>query len=194
MTHGVPLYKAALRGDWGTAKTILEQDPSLLTACISKGGQTVLHFAAGTKYVHFVEALVGMMRDEDLELRDDKENTAFCSAVATGAVQVAQIMLRRNKNLATIRGGEKMTPLYMAAMFGRSEMALCLYSKSVESLEEGDRIGIFFTSINTGLYGKYNHITQQNSHLPFSFSFDFFVLASNFFTWIKYYIISVSLD
>ncbi|PON78909.1 Transmembrane protein [Trema orientale] len=93
-----------------------------------------------------------MMSNEDLELRDKKDNTAFSLAVATGAVEAAQIMLRRNINLATIRGGQGMTPLYMAALFGRSEMSSSLYSITEESFQEKDRIGIFFTFINTGLY------------------------------------------
>ncbi|XP_030479878.1 ankyrin repeat-containing protein At5g02620 isoform X1 [Cannabis sativa] len=168
LDFGVPLYKAALRGDWETAKAILMKDSRLLTASICKGGQTVLHFAAGTKHVHFVEALVKMMTEDELELADKKGNTAFCSAVATGEVQVAMIMLRRNPNLATIRGGgddHKVTPLYMATMFGRSEMASWLYPITKESLEEKDRIGIFFSCICTGLYGLALEILQDETWL-----------------------------
>ncbi|PON41664.1 Transmembrane protein [Parasponia andersonii] len=154
LSLGVTLYKAALRGDWDTAKGILRQDPSLLTASISKGGQTVLHLAAGTKHIHFVKELVGMMGKKELEVQDKKGNTAFCFAVWSETEKVvAEIMLQKNENLATIRGGEGMTPLYMAAMFGRSEMTSCLYSETVaNSFEEKDRNGIFFTCINTGLY------------------------------------------
>ena len=165
------LYKAALKGDWETAKPILDEDPSLLRASISKGGHTVLHLAAGTKHVHFVEALVEKMSKEDLELRDEKGNTAFCFAVWSENEQaVAEIMLRKNKNLATLRGGCGMTPLYMAAMFGRSEMASCLYTKTAESFDEKDPIGIFFTCIDTGLYGKY----LCTEHFLFSINFSSF--------------------
>ncbi|XP_062095017.1 ankyrin repeat-containing protein NPR4-like isoform X2 [Humulus lupulus] len=154
LAFGVPLYKAALKGEWEIANAILTKDPRLLTASICKGGQNVLHFAAGTKHVHFVEKLVEVMTEEELELTDKKGNTAFCSAVATGAVQVATIMLLKNPRLATIRGGgnERVTPLYLAAIFGRSEMAWCLYPKTQESLEEKDRIGIFFSCIGTSIY------------------------------------------
>ena len=151
----VPLTKAALRGDWGTAKVYIDKDRSILTTGITKECRTVLHLAAGTGCVHFVEQLVGMMTREELELRDGKGNTAMCFAAINGSVQVAEILLAKNKLLATTRGGQGMTPLYMAVLFGRSEMAWLLYSKTVESFEEKDRIGIFFTSIDSGLYGMF---------------------------------------
>ena len=149
----VPLTKAALRGDWGTAKVYIDEDRSILTTGITKECRTVLHLAAGTGCVHFVEQLVGMMTREELELRDGKGNTAMCFAAINGSVQIAEILLAKNKLLATTRGGQGMTPLYMAVLFGRSEMAWLLYSKTVESFEKKDRIGIFFTSIDSGLYG-----------------------------------------
>ena len=151
----VPLTKAALRGDWGAAKVYIDEDRSILTTGITKECRTVLHLAAGTGCVHFVEQLVGMMTSKELELRDGKGNTAMCFAAINGSVQIAEILLAKNKLLATTRGGQGMTPLYMAVLFGRSEMAWLLYSKTVESFEEKDRIGIFFRSIDSGLYGMF---------------------------------------
>ena len=149
----VPLTKAALRGDWGAAKVYIDKDRSILTTGITKECRTVLHLAAGTGCVHFVKQLVGMMTSKQLELQDAKGNTAMCFAAINGSVQVAEIMLAQNELLATIRGGHGMTPLYMAVLFGRSEMASLLYPKTEGCLEERDRIGIFFTSIDSGLYG-----------------------------------------
>lgn len=149
----VPLTKAALRGDWETARFFIEQDPSILTASITKGRHTVLHLAAGSGCAHFVAQLVGMMNRVDLELQDLKGNTALCFAAAKGDVQVAKILLAENKVLATIRGGQGMTPLYMAVLFGRSEMASLLYPLTEECFDDKDRIGTFFTCIDTGLYG-----------------------------------------
>lgn len=148
----VPLTKAALRGDWETARFFIEQDPSILTASITKGRHTVLHLAAGSGCAHFVAQLVGMMNRVDLELQDLKGNTALCFAAAKGDVQVAEILLAKNKVLATIRGGQGMTPLYMAVLFGRSEMASLLYPLTEECFDDKDRIGTFFTCIDTGLY------------------------------------------
>ncbi|KAL5577489.1 hypothetical protein UlMin_019188, partial [Ulmus minor] len=149
---GVPLYKAALKGDWEAAKKIIDEVPTILTASIRKGQQNVLHLAAGTDRVHFVEEVVKMMNKEDLELQDDKGNTALCLAAAYGNVYIAEIMVQKNPTLLSIRGGEGMAPLYLAALFGRSQMALYLYPITNESLNEADRKSIFFTCITTGLY------------------------------------------
>ncbi|KAL5577477.1 hypothetical protein UlMin_019176, partial [Ulmus minor] len=149
---GVPLYKAALRGDWEAAKKIIDEDRTLLTATITKGLQNVLHLAAGTDHVHFVAEVVAMMKEKDLEIQDDKGNTALCLAAAYGNVHIAQIMVRKNPKLLSIRGGEGMAPLYLAAWFGRSQMASYLYGKTNKSLNQEDRKSIFFTCITTGLY------------------------------------------
>ena len=153
MSMCVPLCNAALKRDWESAKKIVDEDETLLTTSISTGGLSVLHLAAGTDCTHFVSHLVGRMKPEDLELCDDKGNTALCFAAAAGTVQVARILLGTNEKLATMRGGHGMTPLYMAALFGKSDMALYLYDKTIKSCNDGDRRGIFFSCIYTGIYG-----------------------------------------
>ncbi|XP_062096158.1 protein ACCELERATED CELL DEATH 6-like isoform X2 [Humulus lupulus] len=152
LTLGVKLYKATLRGDWETAEDIIHEDPSLLRTSITRRGQTILHLAAGTKHTHFMEKLLDKLEKEDLELPDDNDNTAFCYAV-WGEKAIANIMLNKNPNLATIPGGKDMTPLYMAVLFGRSEMARFLFDKTQRCLRRMDKISIFFACINTGLYG-----------------------------------------
>lgn len=96
-----------------------------------------------------------MMEPEDLILQDENGDAAFYFAAAVGSVQIARIMLKINPSLLMIRGGKGMTPLYVAALLGRREMALFLYYRSKKSLTEEDRKAIFFTSVNTGIYGKY---------------------------------------
>ncbi|ONI01310.1 hypothetical protein PRUPE_6G131800 [Prunus persica] len=148
----VPLHKAAIRGDWDTAKGILSIDPTLSSAGITKGWLTALHIAAGARHIHFVEELVKMMDEEDLALQDNKENTALSFAAGAGAIEIAKIMIQKNKLLPTIKTGEGLTPLFMAALLGRSEMAWYLYPKTYPMLKETDRNALFFSCIDTGLY------------------------------------------
>ncbi|KAM5585259.1 hypothetical protein ABKV19_004580 [Rosa sericea] len=89
---------------------------------------------------------------QDLALQDMNGNTAFSIAAAAGSIEIAQIMMKKNKYLPVIRGGEGMTPLYMAALLGQSVMADNLYSRTKEMLEEADRQVLFFTCIDNGLY------------------------------------------
>ncbi|KAJ7969320.1 Ankyrin repeat-containing protein [Quillaja saponaria] len=148
----VPLYKAALRGDWKAARSYFTKDITMLNASITKGWETVLHIAAGANHVHFVEELVKLMDENDLALKDYKGNTAFCFAAAVGNIEITEIMRQKNQNLPTIRGGAGVTPLYMSILQGQREMALYLYPKTIEVLEKGDWNMLFFTCIKTGLY------------------------------------------
>ncbi|KAJ7969325.1 Ankyrin repeat-containing protein [Quillaja saponaria] len=152
LTLCVPLYKAALRGDWKTARSIFSEDKTTLNASITKGWETVLHVAAGANRVHFVEELVKLIDENDLALKDYKKNTAFCFAAAVGNVEITEIMSQKNPCLPTIRGGAGVTPLYMSILQGQREMALYLYPKTIEVLEEGDWNMLFFTCIKTRLY------------------------------------------
>ncbi|KAK7345139.1 hypothetical protein VNO77_15624 [Canavalia gladiata] len=164
-TQCVPLHKAALKGDWKEAKKILEQDWSLLTYAITKGWATVLHIAVGANHVHIVDELVKLMQHDELALQDFKNNTAFCFAAAVGNVQIAEIMLRKNESLATIRGGGGVTPLHLAVLQGRSEMAGFLFPLSKEILEDDDWTTLFFISINSGLYDLALDMLNENEML-----------------------------
>ena len=128
----------------------------MLTAAITKGWATALHVAVGANHFHFVEELVKQMSREDLELQDALENTAFCFAAAVGNVQIAEIMRKKNEALPIIRGGRgAVTPLHLAVLQGRSEMAKYLFPKSLGVLEEEDWNSLFLICINSGLYGKH---------------------------------------
>ncbi|CAL9004120.1 unnamed protein product, partial [Prunus brigantina] len=151
-TKYVPLYKAALKGNWKKAEKIINKDKSILRASITKGWQTVLHVAAGAKHVHFVKQLLKLIDKDDLELQDQKGNTAFSHAVAAGSLRVAKILMEKNPRLLEIRGGQGLTPLYHAALFGHGKMALYLYPKLIKAVDEAERAGIYFSCINNGLY------------------------------------------
>ncbi|MCI15825.1 ankyrin repeat plant-like protein, partial [Trifolium medium] len=77
--------------------------------------------------VHFVDELVKLMDRDALEFQDSLGNTAFCFAAAGGNVQIAEIMFKKNALLPSIRGGEGVTPLYLAALQGKSDMAWTLW-------------------------------------------------------------------
>lgn len=153
----LPLYKASLKGDWETASKIIVEDRDIVHAIITRGSQTVLHVAAGAGHDHFVEQLVKFyLRGDDLKVPDAKGNTAFCFAVAAGNMSMAKLMIDTNGTLPQISGGEGMSPLYMAALFGHEEMAFYLYPQFKEKVTNDirERDGIFFTCIKNDLYGK----------------------------------------
>ncbi|KAJ0082664.1 hypothetical protein Patl1_12292 [Pistacia atlantica] len=171
LNNCVPLYKAALKGDWTTAKKLLDKDPTMLRASITKGQETVLHIAAGAKQTRFVEALITLMQPEDLTLSDQNGSTAFCCAAAAGATEIARIMLKKNPSLLTIRGSENMMPVFLAALLAQGEMSSFLYdelSQAQHVFNWDDKVALFFTCLTNGLYGK---TTSNSLHLTFFFYF-----------------------
>ncbi|KAJ0017908.1 hypothetical protein Pint_12088 [Pistacia integerrima] len=151
----VALYWAALKGDWATAEVLLGQNRSLLCGRITKNGETVLHIAAGAKQIGFAEKLLELIEPQDLTLKDRNGNSAFCFAVAAGAIQIAENMLEKNEKLLATRGGQDVTPIYLAAIFGYRDMTLYLYRKAKFNgviLSRDDKGSLFFGCLSTGLY------------------------------------------
>ncbi|KAK2646884.1 hypothetical protein Ddye_022079 [Dipteronia dyeriana] len=148
------LNSSAVNGDWREAKRLLRDDPQLvlLRTAITELQETALHVATGERQVYFVVKLINLMKPEDLTLRDRNGNTAFCIAAADGSIQIANVMLEKNKNLLTIRGFQNMLPLFMAVLLGKKEMSMFLYGLDTFYLTSQDRTGLFFQSIKNDLY------------------------------------------
>uniref|UniRef100_A0A251UQY3 Putative ankyrin repeat-containing domain, PGG domain protein n=2 Tax=Helianthus annuus TaxID=4232 RepID=A0A251UQY3_HELAN len=131
---GVPLYEAALKGDWKTAKRILDEKPDLIHFAITGNYETLLHVAASaesTKAVEeFVLNLVNMMDKNDLKLQNKNYDTAFSLAAAVGNVKTAKIMVNKNPALPEIPSRHETMPLYLAALFAKPEMVRYLYGIS----------------------------------------------------------------
>ncbi|KAI3821760.1 hypothetical protein L1987_09332 [Smallanthus sonchifolius] len=131
---GVPLYEAAIKGDWKAAKRILDTQPDLIRSAITENYETLLHVAASaesTKAVEeFVINLVHLMEKNDLELQNKNYNTALSLAAAAGNVKTAMIMVKKNPVVIEIPGNNRTMPLYMAALFAKPEMVRYLYRLS----------------------------------------------------------------
>ncbi|KAI3784505.1 hypothetical protein L1987_43604 [Smallanthus sonchifolius] len=138
---GIPLYEASIKGDWKSAKPIIDQKPDLVRCSITENCETALHIAASankTKSMHdFVKNLVENMTNEDLELQNNSSNTALCLAAAAGNVEMVKILLNKNSALLQIPGSQQMMPLYMAALFGDHAMVEYIYNKSNELRDDG---------------------------------------------------------
>ncbi|KAJ0577195.1 putative ankyrin repeat-containing domain-containing protein [Helianthus annuus] len=133
---GVPLYEAAIRGDWKAAKPILDREPYLIRFAITENYDTLLHIAASAEstnaVVEFVTKLVQLMKSEDLELQNKNYKTALSLAAAAGNVKTAMIMVKKNPRLPEIPGINGTMPLYMAALFEKPLMVRYLYGISNE--------------------------------------------------------------
>ncbi|XP_074354237.1 uncharacterized protein LOC141693129 isoform X1 [Apium graveolens] len=152
----LPLYEAALKGDWQAAQRIIGKCPKVINVSITKNYETALHIASSTKHAHFVEKLASLMKPEDLELQNKNWNTALCLAATAGTVKIVEIMEKQKPNLLSIRGNNNMSPLLMAALFGHKDMVSYLYSKTKnmtgEDWTDMDRTMVMNACISAKLY------------------------------------------
>ncbi|KAH9621681.1 hypothetical protein KSS87_012249 [Heliosperma pusillum] len=122
----LPLYKAAVRGEWRNARKFFDEDPEALTAKITIASETALHIAVGTgKAIKFVEKLVREMTTENLALTDLHGETALSIAAAVGNIEAAKILVNKNPDLPNI-SGKYVFPIHKAARFGHKGMVLYL--------------------------------------------------------------------
>ncbi|KAH7569710.1 hypothetical protein JRO89_XS06G0252300 [Xanthoceras sorbifolium] len=148
------LYRAAVKGDWEIAKSIFEKYPGDILAKISKVDDTPLHMAAAANRTRFVKELVihKHMKKDDLATTNKEGKTALCHAAASGNMELVNLMLEKNGELAQIRNGKNMLPIQMAALLGQEQMVLHLYKATKDSLKDDDLIELLVTLINNYLY------------------------------------------
>ncbi|XP_017242724.1 ankyrin repeat-containing protein NPR4 [Daucus carota subsp. sativus] len=149
----VPLYNAALDGDWHAAEEIITDCPEVINMSITKKEDTLLHVVSSTGRTHFAEKVVNMMTDEDLELQNKDGETALCVAVAS-TVKMVDILLARNSRLLEIRkkGG---LPILCAIWCGDKNMVAHMYSKinlADKKWTQSDRRNILNSCLAIGLF------------------------------------------
>ncbi|POO04125.1 Transmembrane protein [Trema orientale] len=146
------LHHAAITGDWRTAEAILREEEELLNSPITdETGETVLHVAVGAIQVEFVEWLV---KREGFRVheRDRNGNTAYCTAAIVGSLEIIRILRRLDPQFPSLRDGAEMTPLHLAASYGRSAAAWDLYNETRQYFRVDEEKRLFFTCIDNEIY------------------------------------------
>ncbi|XP_075673134.1 uncharacterized protein LOC142642624 isoform X2 [Castanea sativa] len=165
----VPLYQAAIKGDWKVAKGVIDQYPDIVRVAITRKGETALNIAAAAKRTAFVKELVKHMKKEDLALKNKDDNTAICFAAASGIVEIAKIMVEENEDLPMIKGNKGMRPIHMAALFGHRNMVKYLYSvTNFGSLAREEQISLFLGTISADLYDLALQILEVDKSLAYA--------------------------
>ncbi|PIN24771.1 hypothetical protein CDL12_02495 [Handroanthus impetiginosus] len=123
----LPLYKAAIRGDWESASKFFVSNPDAVTARISKNLETVLHIAVGrSEAINFVEKLVELMPADAISLKSKFSETALHYAAKYGNTKAAKLLVAQDPGLPHFWSDTNMLPIHLAALFGHKEIILYL--------------------------------------------------------------------
>ncbi|TQE03015.1 hypothetical protein C1H46_011379 [Malus baccata] len=108
-----PWFRAVRWGYWCKAKEFLTLHHSAITATDSNG-YTALHDAISRGHEQIVEELVHLMTEEQLETKNDDDETALTIAAAKN-IKIVKCLVAKNKKLLGIADGQGRTPIVIAA-------------------------------------------------------------------------------
>ncbi|KAI9126509.1 hypothetical protein K1719_002105 [Acacia pycnantha] len=165
----VPLFKYASEGNWEKAEPIFE-DKKLLTAGIAKGWTTALHVAAGAGHVDFVKKLVALTNESDLVLQDFNGSTALSFAAIAGNLEIVELLYQKNNTLPKIRSRIGLTPILLAALQGRANVANYLYPLTTDdnNFDVAEWNKLFLTCIDSGIYDLAMKVLEGKPEVAFA--------------------------
>ncbi|KAI3955249.1 hypothetical protein MKW98_020882 [Papaver atlanticum] len=131
-----PLYKALTKGDWRTAKEIIEDHPEGLRANITSRGDTALHAAVVSGKLSTVKALLKLLPPEALEAKSSSGDAPIFLSAADGSTEIAKVMVKKNNRVLRIKNQHGFIPLVISILYEKEEMFCYLYS--VTPMEELD--------------------------------------------------------
>lgn len=158
----LPLYKAAIRGDWDSARKFFDLNPEATAAKIAKNCETVLHIAAGrNEAIQFVDELVKLMPANALSVTNKFNETALHLAAKCGNTEAAKLLVNRDPGMPNLWSGTKLLPLHLAALFGHKEMILYLLTVTSSNVEPSPFVGqsgitLLNILVTSGFYGEYH--------------------------------------
>ncbi|KAL4343269.1 hypothetical protein HN51_061570 [Arachis hypogaea] len=141
-SYYLPLHMAILKGDWESAKSFLDADPSAWTSKITSLARTPLHVAAVGAQWKILEKLVHHVPSELLAELDSMGFTCLHYVAMGESIDAAKALLAKNHSLTQITDFKGFTPLLYSVTSTRcKEMAWYLAMNTVD-----ERPGFPFSS------------------------------------------------
>ncbi|CAH1439386.1 unnamed protein product [Lactuca virosa] len=121
--------------------------------------------AAYAGHTLFVENLVRLMKDADLELKNSSSNTALHIVAQGKNVVIAKVLATKNTELLDMEGNDGKLPLQMAALSGNHDMVMYLHgmSKRMKCSPWTDerRCGVLLTCVEAELFEVAQEIVKD---------------------------------
>lgn len=94
-------------------------------------GKTALSYAVLPGYEHIAEKLVQLMSKRDLGIHGTADGLiALAETAVVGNYHLAKCMVRKNRNLVSIRAKDGRIPVVIAFQFGHKKLARYLYKST----------------------------------------------------------------
>ncbi|KAH6801452.1 hypothetical protein C2S52_001916 [Perilla frutescens var. hirtella] len=165
------MYIAAIEDDWAAAEKLLKEDPTLayqerkkfLPGQPKKGrplsnGYGPLHVAVALKHNKFALKLIERMEASYLKFKDANGLTACCHAAASGSLDIAQVMIKKNPKLLE----DSIELISLAILSGKSEVVSFLLEQiEVDRLDEYEWLQLLQNAIGTKMNGR-----QDREEMP----------------------------
>ncbi|KAI3849183.1 hypothetical protein MKW92_046577 [Papaver armeniacum] len=114
----LPLYKAALEGNWEKAKDFFDNvDKKAVAARITFSSETALHVAAGAGHLMFMKNLMRLLKPKQLEIKNKEGETALQNAVIAGNFEAVKAMVEKNPKLTLIPDNYGWIPLMIDYLY-----------------------------------------------------------------------------
>ncbi|KAF8401747.1 hypothetical protein HHK36_012693 [Tetracentron sinense] len=130
------MFENAMKGQWVAVVTAYQRDVVAQEAMITRSGDTALHVAVSDGQIDVVWKLVDAILDQNvskvLKIKNERGNTPLHLAASMGIVEMCECLAKRDPALVGERNLDSETPLFLAALHGKKDAFLCLYSKCRE--------------------------------------------------------------
>ncbi|KAB1222798.1 Ankycorbin [Morella rubra] len=148
------LCLAAVKGDWETAKSIIENDRNLVRAGLTRERDTVFHIAVTGKCSDFIRKLVEFLEPDEMLTVNINNDTGLHIAAASGMLEVARLIdVEKNRKLLLVRGKDGLIPLALAIRGGHREMVDYLYGcTDLDDPADEEYITLVLDSLSRNLY------------------------------------------
>ncbi|XP_073154445.1 uncharacterized protein [Henckelia pumila] len=143
LSRYLPLYRAALRGDWKEGKKFLDKDKNAIKAGINGYSETALHLAVETgKSNYFVRKLLEYpMPDEAILSKNCMGDTALHFAAMAGNKEAAMLLVNKNPDLLYITNKKNRLPIHLAASNNQKDTLTYLISVSKKDVGNSPFVG-----------------------------------------------------
>ncbi|KAB1200377.1 Ankycorbin [Morella rubra] len=132
----------------------MAKDRNLVRTALTGEGDTVLHIAVTGKCSDFIRKLVDFMEPDEMLTVNKNSDTGLHMAAVSGMLQVARLIVVKNKKLLLLRGKDDLMPLAMAIQGGHRSLVKYLHEETeLDNLADEEYICLVLDSLSSKLYG-----------------------------------------